>query len=92
MLGSVILGIGVYFLVPRRESYGAAMLPAASGAITAVVWAGLTWASWKFDGTWIWVVSLAAGCVGSAAAGLLLARRREAADDRLFQTLVKSER
>ena len=65
VLGGLLLGIGVYYLLPGKDSYGAAVLPAAAGAATAAVWAGLTWAGWTFDGGWIWVVALAAGVAAS---------------------------
>jgi hypothetical protein len=87
MLGSILIGIAVYLLMPRRESYGVALLPALSGAITAVLWAGLTWAGWRFDEAWIWLVSLIAGGAGCAVLGILLSRRREVFDERLFQEL-----
>jgi quaternary ammonium compound-resistance protein SugE len=54
------------------------------------VWAGLTWAGWKFDGGWIWIVALAAGVAASALTGFVLARMRSAADDRMLQRLSKA--
>jgi hypothetical protein len=88
-LGALLLGIGVYYLLPGRNSYGAALLPAIDGAVTAAAWAGLTWAGWPFDGTWIWIVSLALGVGAALATGFLLARARSASDERMFQTLSK---
>jgi quaternary ammonium compound-resistance protein SugE len=90
VLGGLLLGIGVYYLLPGKGSYGVAVLPAAAGAATAVVWASLTWAGWKFDGGWIWVVALAAGVAASALTGVVLARVRAASDERMFQTLSKA--
>jgi quaternary ammonium compound-resistance protein SugE len=90
VLGGLLLGIGVYYLVPGKGTYGAAMLPAVSGAVTAVVWAGLTWAGWKFDGGWIWIVALAAGVAAAALTGFVLVRMRSAADERMFQRLSKA--
>ena len=90
VLGGLLLGIGVYYLLPSKGSYGAAVLPAAAGAATAAVWAGLTWAGWKFDGGWIWVVALAAGVAVSALTGVVLARVRAASDERMFEELSKA--
>ncbi len=90
VLGGLLLGIGVYYLLPGKDSYGAALLPAAAGAATAVVWAGLTWAGWKFDGGWIWVIALAAAVAASALIGLVLARVRSASDERMFEKLSKA--
>ena len=69
VLGGLLLGIGVYYLLPSKGRYGAAVLPAVAGAATAAAWAGLTWAGWTFDGGWIWVVALAAGVAASALTG-----------------------
>lgn len=69
MLFVVLLAMGpslaVRFMFKRRETFGAAMFPAIGAAVAAVVWSGLTWLQWPFDGGWIWVVSIAAGQVGS---------------------------
>jgi hypothetical protein len=90
VLGGLLLGIGVYYLLPGKDNYGAALLPAAAGAATAAVWAGLTWAGWKFDGGWIWVIALAAAVAASALIGLVLARVRSASDERMFEKLSKA--
>lgn len=90
VLGGVLLGIGVYFVLPGRPKFGAAVPPAVAGAATAVVWAGLTWAGWKFDGGWIWIVSLAVGVAASGLTGFVLGRMRSAADERMFERLSKA--
>jgi hypothetical protein len=90
VLGGLLLGIGVYYVLPGKGTYGAAGLPAVAGAATAVVWAGLTWAGWKFDGGWIWIVALAAGVAASALTGFMLARMRSAADQRMLERLSKA--
>ena len=89
VLGGIVLGIGVYFLLPDKGRYGSAVLPAIAGAVTSAVWAGLTWAGWAFDAGWIWVVSLLAGPVAAWLAGLVLARARAASDERMFEALSK---
>lgn len=90
VLGGLLLGIGVYYVLPGKGTYGAAVLPGVAGAATAVVWAGLTWAGWKFDGGWIWIVALAAGVAASALTGFVLARMRSAADQRMLERLSKA--
>ncbi|MEP6481644.1 MAG: hypothetical protein ABJA94_06510 [Rhodoglobus sp.] len=84
LLFVTVIGAGfgglVRYLLPQRGTYGLLLLPALSGAVTAVVWVALVWVGWKFDGSWIWVVSLAAGVIAALVAGLVLPRRRIAAD------------
>ncbi|MEO7005627.1 MAG: hypothetical protein ABI275_09500 [Terrimesophilobacter sp.] len=90
VLGGLLLGIGPYYLLPGKARYGAAVLPAVDGAVTAAVWAGLTWAGWKFDSGWIWIVALAAGVVAAVLTGFVVARMRSAADERMFERLSKA--
>jgi O-antigen/teichoic acid export membrane protein len=85
----IAVGIGavIRYLLPKRGTYGILLLPAISGAVTAVVWAGLLWLGWKFDGTWIWVASLAAGGAAALVTALVLPRRRMAEDARKLHEL-----
>ena len=87
LLGAGAIGIIPRYLLPGRDRYGVAILPALSAAVAAVVWAALTWLGWRFDGGWIWWVSLGAGVLAAFAAALLLAPRRERSDTALFERL-----
>lgn len=53
----------VRYLLPGRHSYGMLLLPAVDLVATAIIWVGLTWAGWRFDGGWIWVAALGGGGV-----------------------------
>ncbi|MES1169237.1 MAG: hypothetical protein ABUL47_00965, partial [Leifsonia sp.] len=61
--------------------------PAISAAVTAAVWVGLLWLGWKFDGGWIWVVSLTAAGVAAIVAAIVIVRSRATADERLMHQL-----
>lgn len=74
------LGAIVRYLLPQRRTYGLFLLPALAGALTAVIWVGLLWLGWKFDGTWIWVVSLGVATLTALAVALVLPRQRISAD------------
>lgn len=87
VMGGAAIGIIPRYLLPGRERYGSALLPALSAAVAAIVWAALTWLGWPFDGGWIWWVSLGAGALASLAGALLLAPRRERSDAALFDRL-----
>jgi len=89
VLGGLILSLAVHFALPRRELRGAALLAAIGTAVSAVVWSALTWLGLPFDGGWIWVASIAAGPVVALIAGLVLPKRRIAADEQLFEKLGK---
>jgi hypothetical protein len=91
LLFVTVIGAGVGALVryvfPRRATYGALLLPAASAAVTSAVWVGLVWLGWKFDGGWIWVVSLVAGGLVSLILALTLPSRRVQKDAELLARL-----
>lgn len=80
VLGGLIAGAVAHVVLPWRATRGSLLGPAVGGVTAAVLWEALTWAGWKYDGTWIWVVAL----VGAGAVALvtewLLGKRRVAAD------------
>lgn len=87
VLGAALIGLGLRYLLPGRDTYGSAVLPAVSAAVAAIVWAGLTWLGWTFDGGWIWWASLVAGGVLAIATALILSPRRKHHDTALFERL-----
>lgn len=89
-LGGAILGLAVRYIFPRRSTYGALLLPAIGAAVASAVWAGLTWAGWKFDGGWIWVVSLVLAALIPIAFALLVPRQRTHADTGMLASLSRA--
>jgi hypothetical protein len=83
----IALGLAVSFFTPGRDTYGVLLVPAVAGCATSAVWVALVWLGWTFDGTWIWVASLAAGALSALAVSLLLPRRRRAEDEHMLSTL-----
>jgi hypothetical protein len=81
------IGLLLRYLLPGREVYGVALLPALGAAVTAATWAGLTWLGWKADGVWIWVAALGAATVLPLVVALVLSKRRQAADARELHVL-----
>jgi hypothetical protein len=88
-LGGAILGLAARYALPRRHTYGVALVPAIGAAVAAVVWVGLTWLGWAWDGGWIWVVSLVASALVAAASAYLIGPRRERSDAALFERLAR---
>jgi hypothetical protein len=87
---SFCIGLGARYALPGRDAYGVALIPAISAVVTAIVWVGLTWLGWKFDGGWIWVVSLAAGTVVSLVLALAVPRLRRGRDESMLQQLSRA--
>ncbi|TXK19618.1 hypothetical protein [Homoserinibacter sp. GY 40078] len=74
------LGGLIRYLIPGRQNYGIALLPAIGAAAAVAVWALLVWLGWPFDGGWIWTVSITAATAASVIVALALPRARDAAD------------
>lgn len=89
VLGGAILGLAARYSLPRRHTYGSALVPAIGAGVAAVVWVALTWLGWAWDGGWIWVVSLVASALVAAATAYFIGPRRERADAVLFERLAR---
>lgn len=89
VLGAAGVGAIPRYVLPHRDTYGSALLPAASAAVASVVWSALSWLGWPFDGGWIWWASLGAGFLVALILPLLIAPRRRHKDHELFERLVR---
>ena len=88
VLISAGLGAIARYTIRGRETYGAALLPAISAAVSAIVWVALLWGlNWQFDGTWIWVAALVVGPLVALAIAIVLPGKRQAADKELLTRL-----
>ncbi|MGN6325205.1 hypothetical protein [Pseudolysinimonas sp.] len=85
----IAAGIGglVRYALPGRHSYGLFLLPAVGVVVAAVVWEGLTWLGWKYDGGWIWVVALGVTLLACVAVWLAVWQGRTRGDQRLLHEL-----
>ena len=91
LLFVVLIAAGVGFTLPYllrgRETYGIVLPAAVAAAVSSVVWVGLTWLGFTFDGGWIWAISLVVGALAALAVALAVPRRRHEADRALLTTL-----
>jgi hypothetical protein len=81
------IGLLVRYIVGGRDTYGILLLPAVSAALAAVLMEGLLWLGWKFDGTWIWVVSLGVSGLAAVVLALTLPRTRRVNDRAMLTKL-----
>lgn len=84
------IGLGWRYALPGRDTYGSMLVPSVTAAICAVLWEILLWSGWKFDGGWIWVVSLVVSGLAALAIGLVMPRNRRAKDTTMLQQLSKA--
>jgi len=89
-LGGALLGLGLGSALPGRGNLGALLVPAIGASAAAALWAALTWVGWKFDGGWIWVVSLVISALIAAMIGVLLCRSRKRGDAELLEGLSRA--
>ena len=85
----IAAGIGfiAHFVLPGRETRGILLLGAISAAVAAIVWGGLLWLGFTFDGGWIWLISLAAGGLVAIIVAAALPKRRRVADRAMLTKL-----
>ena len=74
------IGIVLPYLLRGRETYGVLLPAGVAAAVASVVWVGLVWLGFTFDGTWIWVFSLLAGGLAALAVSIVLPPKRRDAD------------
>lgn len=80
-------GLAVRYLVPGRETYGSALLPAIAAAAASIVWEALLWLGFTFDGGWIWLISLVVAPLTALVFAILLPRKRHEADRNMLTRL-----
>jgi hypothetical protein len=91
LLFVILIASGIGFLaqytIPGRDTRGSLLLAALAAAVAALVWEGLLWLGFTFDGGWIWVISLVAGGLVAIIVALALPKRRRVADRALLTKL-----
>jgi uncharacterized membrane protein YeaQ/YmgE (transglycosylase-associated protein family) len=63
VLGGIVCGLIAHGILPWRGTRGVLLGPSVGGIVAAIAWEAMTWAGWKYDDTWIWVISLVAAGV-----------------------------
>jgi hypothetical protein len=89
-LGGAVLGLAARYSLPGRHTHGSVLVPAIGTAVASIVWVALTALGWKWDGGWIWWVTLGVAALASVAADIGLARSRSLGDERMLHTLMKN--
>ena len=91
LLFVILIAAGIGFLirytVGGRETHGILLIASIAAIVSAIVWVGLLWLKFTFDGGWIWLYSLVAGGVVALVFALVLPRNRRAADRAMLTKL-----
>ena len=88
-LGGAIIGLAARYFLPNRHTHGAVLIPALGVMVASALWVALTWAGLKWNGGWIWWITLVGTAVVVAVADIVIGRVRTAQDDRLLADLSK---
>ena len=88
-LAGALLGLGARYALPHRHTHGSALIPAVGVSAACLLWVGLTWAGFAWDGGWIWWITLAGTAVLVTGVDLLLGRVRTAHDEKLLASLAR---
>ena len=89
-LGGALLGLALFYALRGHDTFGALLLPSIGASTAAIAWAALTWVGLKFNGGWIWVITLVLAAVVTALLGVLLRRQRQRGDVELLGRLSRA--
>ncbi len=91
-LGGAIIGLVAHYSLSGTVRRGDIVLPAVATAVISVLWEGLTWLGLPAGEFLIWGISFAVAAIVAFGLGIVLGRRRTAADDAFFSTFMKTGR
>ena len=89
-LAGAILGLGARYLLPHRHTHGAVLIPALGVMVASTLWVILTWAGMKWNGGWIWWITLLSTAAVVVIVDVLLGRIRTLNDERMLARLTKA--
>ncbi len=89
-LGGAVIGLIARYSLPHRHAHGSVLIPALGAGLAAALWVALTWAGLKWDGGWIWWITLVGTAVFTAVVDLLLGSLRVRADERRLHRLTRT--
>jgi hypothetical protein len=85
-----IAGLAARYFLPGRHTHGSVLIPAVGAAVACALWVALTWVGLKWNGGWIWLITVVATTVVVFALDLAVGRVREQADEDRLATLTKT--
>jgi hypothetical protein len=88
-LGGAIIGLLTRYLLPQRHRHGSMLIPGVGTALAAALWVALTWAGMKWNGGWIWAITIVATAVVCVALDLAIGETRKHKDNELLTALSK---
>lgn len=85
-----LLGLALRYVIPGRDLHGLAVMPSAGVILGSLGWLVAIWVGIDAEGPWGWMIALGLALGGTTALGILLPKRRKAADEALWAELTHS--
>jgi len=85
-----LLGLALRYIVPGRDLHGLAVMPSTGVILGSLGWLIAIWVGIDAEGPWGWIIALGLALVGTTALGIVLPKRRKAADEALWAELTRS--
>ena len=84
-----LIGFGLRFILPLRDRLGLAVVPSTAIIAGSLGWALALWVGLSPSGIWGWVIALGLAVAAPLAVGIYLPKHRDAADEALWENLVR---
>jgi hypothetical protein len=84
-LGGALIGLLARYTMPYRHTHGTVLIPAFGAGLASALWVALTWAGLKWNGGWIWWITLIATTVVTFGIDLLIGALRTRYDEAALQ-------
>jgi len=89
-LGGAVIGLLARYTLPYRHAHGSVLVPAVGAGVAAALWVALTWLGLKWNGGWIWWITLVGTAIITVAVDLTLGALRTRGDDRRLHRLTRT--
>jgi ABC-type branched-subunit amino acid transport system permease subunit len=89
-LAGAVLGLAARYFLPHRHTHGAVLIPALGVMVASALWVVLTWTGMKWNGGWIWWITLVSTAVVVFVVDVILGRIRTLNDERMLARLSKA--
>ncbi len=87
---SGLIGLALRYLIPGRAMHGLFVMPATGIIAGSLAWAIAIWVGLDPAGIAAWIIALGIAAAVPTAVGIMLPRRRQAADDALWAQLTSA--
>lgn len=84
-----LIGLAARYVVPGRQWHGMALMPSLGVIVGSLSWALAIWVGLDARSVWAWVLALGLTVIGVVVGGILIPRRRDAADAALWTRLIE---